>query len=296
MAKFLLPRRGSKADATTQNVRLYRGEMFMEFPNGNIGNEPGRIVVGNGNNYYSELSYASTTTGEFQPFITDPSIYVPRFDNTRKDPVVDPVSSYSDSLYKLNTMNDYGSTSSTVTLSDTIGNMKEVASLHNNNLRLFNRFIEWDQQSIDSLNNYTTYTFQPTLHNTRTEDSTTYVTRTGKYYESGAYTYIDFRLSGQYNIPIQYIDNNFFYISLPRDSIKPENMNIEVELVKEDSLGYIQGLSIYKVNQDDNVKCDVRRYNNTYNIGFTYNDKDLGPAEVGSTVSFDFRIRGVISY
>jgi hypothetical protein len=82
MAKYLRPKRGSKDIAHTQNFVLRPGELFMEFPEGMIGKEPGRIVIGDGATSYDHIEYATTTTNKFQPFITDPSIYVPRFENS----------------------------------------------------------------------------------------------------------------------------------------------------------------------------------------------------------------------
>ena len=82
MANYLRPKRGSQYNAKEQNLGLKKGEIFLEFPEGRMGREPGRIVIGDGSTSYSDMKYATTSTNEFQPFITDPSIYVPRFENT----------------------------------------------------------------------------------------------------------------------------------------------------------------------------------------------------------------------
>ena len=89
MAKYLKPRRGSMKNAVSQNIVLQKGELFLEFTNdgssasdATIGCGPGRIIVGKGSTSYSNLQYTSTVTTDYRPFITDPSIYVPRFNNT----------------------------------------------------------------------------------------------------------------------------------------------------------------------------------------------------------------------
>jgi hypothetical protein len=82
VAIYLKPKRGSATNASSQNIGLKKGELFLEFPEGRIGREPGRMVIGDGATSYQHISYHSTSTNEFQPFITDPSIYVPRFENT----------------------------------------------------------------------------------------------------------------------------------------------------------------------------------------------------------------------
>ena len=62
MAKYLKPRRGSKANAYDQNIGLQKGELFMEFPNGYIGKEPGRLVIGDGASSYQSCNYATSAT------------------------------------------------------------------------------------------------------------------------------------------------------------------------------------------------------------------------------------------
>ena len=83
MGKYLRPRRANEDKAIEKNILLRDGEMLMEFPeDGAIGKSAGRIVIGNGDNTYSEKVNASTEAGDFKPFITDPSIYQPIFTNS----------------------------------------------------------------------------------------------------------------------------------------------------------------------------------------------------------------------
>lgn len=124
MAKYLKPRRGAKDIARSQNFILYNGEMFLEFPNGNIGKEPGRVVIGDGNSSYTKLNYtANNTNNEFQPFITDPSIYVPRFNNTTCTPESDVFYSYNAATTAIEKIGN-GSTAGEK-LPDVIGAIKE---------------------------------------------------------------------------------------------------------------------------------------------------------------------------
>ena len=78
MGKYLRPRRGNENEAIDANIKLWKGEIFMEYPEGRgIGKSAGRIVIGNGEDTYSEKVNVTTDPHVFQPFITDPSIYVP---------------------------------------------------------------------------------------------------------------------------------------------------------------------------------------------------------------------------
>lgn len=86
MSKKLRPRRGAEDAAVQEDILLEEGEVFFEFPEGKAeGFTPGRIMIGNGNSRYNEKTNA-TTMNEFQPFITDPQIYTPIFeDDVPKD-------------------------------------------------------------------------------------------------------------------------------------------------------------------------------------------------------------------
>lgn len=83
MGKYLRPRRGNEDVATAANIKLLDGEIFLEFPEGKgFGKSAGRIIVGNGNDTYNEKVNSSTAPGTFKPFITDPSLYQPIYDDS----------------------------------------------------------------------------------------------------------------------------------------------------------------------------------------------------------------------
>lgn len=133
MGKYLRPRRGNENDAFDVNIKLLNGEMFLEYPEGvGIGKGPGRIVIGNGNDTYREKSNASTIPGIFKPFITDPSLYIPIYDDTT-----------TKENYKYED-DDRGKTilekikMSMINLPQTIGFIKEALCRHTDNLRYDN--------------------------------------------------------------------------------------------------------------------------------------------------------------
>ena len=134
MAKYLKPRRGSKANAYNQNIKLQEGELFMEFPNGYIGKEPGRLVIGDGASSYQSCNYATSATNVFQPFITDPSIYIPRFANTATSTGSGSVSPAMTSIEKMGN----GSSTSTVTLPTIVSAVKEALVYHANSITKLN--------------------------------------------------------------------------------------------------------------------------------------------------------------
>lgn len=57
MGSFLRPRRGLREDAINSNLKLKRGELFLEFPKDNtaLGFGQGRIMVGNNESVYKDL-------------------------------------------------------------------------------------------------------------------------------------------------------------------------------------------------------------------------------------------------
>lgn len=118
MSKYLRPHRGTKSNAYNQNILLKRGEIFLEFPNSDIGKGPGRIIIGDGDTSYQSLSYNTTATNKFRPFITDPEIFIPRFTNT------DPTTIGYDYTTAISKIGD-GSSSSTTTLPAIISAIKE---------------------------------------------------------------------------------------------------------------------------------------------------------------------------
>jgi hypothetical protein len=69
MAKYLRPRRGTKTNAIGQNILLKRGEIFLEFQGDTIGNSRGKLIEGDGNTSYSNIT----------PFIEDTSLYIPKY-------------------------------------------------------------------------------------------------------------------------------------------------------------------------------------------------------------------------
>lgn len=83
MGKYLRPRRGNEDEALRHNIKLWNGEMFLEYPEGRgIGKSAGRIVIGNGNDTYTEKENVTDDPTKFQPFITDPSIYTPLYEES----------------------------------------------------------------------------------------------------------------------------------------------------------------------------------------------------------------------
>ena len=137
MAKYLRPRRGSMKNAVSQNITLQKGEMFLEFTNdgtsasdATIGCSPGRIIIGKGSAAYNTIKYNSTVTTDYRPFITDPSIYVPRFNNTTVPSSGWTISSASSIL---NDSAFDGSTSGML-LPTMMGKIKEVLCLHDSSI------------------------------------------------------------------------------------------------------------------------------------------------------------------
>ena len=57
MASFLRPRRGKKATAIAQNIKLKEGEVFFECPDSGVGKGAGKIKVGDGVTPYKDLPY-----------------------------------------------------------------------------------------------------------------------------------------------------------------------------------------------------------------------------------------------
>ena len=80
MAKYYFPKRGKRDLAESQDIILKKGEMFVEIPQGTtMGHTPGKIVIGDGGTNYSSIKDATTSSEDFQPLITDPSLYMPIF-------------------------------------------------------------------------------------------------------------------------------------------------------------------------------------------------------------------------
>lgn len=130
MAKYLRPRRGSKDSAFAQKILLKKGEVFLEFPNSEIGRGPGRLVVGDGATSYQNMNYTSTATNVFRPFITDPELYVPRFENSTYATSGWTVDAGTEAI---NAMGD-GSSASTVALPTFLGLVKNALCKHTNSI------------------------------------------------------------------------------------------------------------------------------------------------------------------
>ena len=130
MAKFLRPRRGSKDNAIAQKILLKKGELFLEFPMSDIGKGPGRLVIGDGATSYQNMNYTSTATNVFRPFITDPELFVPRFDNSTYQTSEWTVDAGTEAI---NAMGD-GSSASTVAIPTLIGNIKNALCKHANSI------------------------------------------------------------------------------------------------------------------------------------------------------------------
>ena len=136
MAKYLRPRRGTKGNAIAQQILLKKGEFFLEYPVSDIGKGPGRIVVGDGATQYQNLDYNTTATNVFRPFITDPEIFTPRFENTTPQ-----ASSFTYDWNATTAAIDSignGSTTSLVTLPTIIGAVKKTLCLNTNAIAKLN--------------------------------------------------------------------------------------------------------------------------------------------------------------
>ncbi len=148
MGKYLRPRRGYENEAKEANIKLLNGEIFMEYPDGvGIGKSAGRLIVGNGNDNYSEKVNNSTEAYDFKPFITDPSLYQPLFEDSAPSAFWE----YDDE--------DRGATiidkikMSISTLPEIIGNIKATLCEHTDNLRYDNKRIMENASSINTLDN-----------------------------------------------------------------------------------------------------------------------------------------------
>ena len=147
MAKYLKPRRGTAANAVAQSIILKSGELFLEIPTGTtMGKTPGRIVIGDGVTSYNNINYASTVTTTFKPFITDPSLYTPIFNN----------STYASSNWVVrdgNTAIDkIGNGNGTVNLPSIVSAVKETLCKHNDSINALNSNISGYASSISNVN------------------------------------------------------------------------------------------------------------------------------------------------
>lgn len=155
MAKYLRPRRGSKANAVAQKILLKKGEMFMEFPNSEIGKGPGRIIMGDGATSYQNMDYGTTATNVFRPFITDPEIFIPHFSNTNPSTASWTVDAGTAAIAK---MGD-GSSASTVALPTIIGAVKETLCKHADSITKLNNDLDDANNILSKLGTFYTFTW-----------------------------------------------------------------------------------------------------------------------------------------
>lgn len=148
MGKFLRPRRGNVNEAVYENIVLYKGEILLEYPEGRgVGKSPGRIIIGTGDDPYNRKKDVTNNPDDYQPFITDPSIYVPIFSDSSPSTEYD----YED--------NDRGATllgsiiSGVTKLPVLIGFIKKILCRHTDNLRYDNDRIKALEQAIANINN-----------------------------------------------------------------------------------------------------------------------------------------------
>lgn len=152
MSKKLRPRRGAEDAAIQEDILLEEGEIFMEFQTDRgEGYGPGRLIVGNGSSRYNEKVNNTNDPTEFQPFMTDPQIYVPIYDDSEPKPQDPEKYSYEDT--------DRGYTKlkndllmGIRKLPETIGIIKEVLCRHTDNLRYDNDRITNLENQLDSSN------------------------------------------------------------------------------------------------------------------------------------------------
>jgi len=154
MAKYLKPRRGSTASAKSQNMLLFKGELFLDFPNGNIGKEPGRMVIGDGLTSYTHIGDDSgSSTNTFAPMIVHPAIYTPVF--------ADSTPSTSSWTFDAGTgeINNIGNGTGNVTLPNIIGNIKSALCKHADSLNRLNQDLHYakyiDVNAEADLNDFT---------------------------------------------------------------------------------------------------------------------------------------------
>ena len=84
MAKYLRPRRGTLANADSQNLLLKKGELFFEYPVGSVGMAPAKLMIGNGITQYTSSNPVTTdtsgsSTNSFAPALVHPVLYRPKF-------------------------------------------------------------------------------------------------------------------------------------------------------------------------------------------------------------------------
>ena len=134
MAKYLRPRRGTKTNATSNNIVLKKGEIFLCYPNNdNIGKGPGAIYIGDGASSFSQYTHdGSTVANTAQPFLVHPMIYHPIFANTN------PASSGWTINAATAEINNIGNGSGTVSLPTVIGNIKGALCKHADSINKIN--------------------------------------------------------------------------------------------------------------------------------------------------------------
>ena len=285
--RHLMPRRGSKTNARIQNFVLKEGEIFLEYPNGNMGNEPGRIVIGNDVNNYQSLDYGTTSTNKFQPFITDPSIYVPRFTNST------PQSSnytYDPATNEIIQIGDGSETSTS--LPEAIGKFKEVLCKHANSFNYFKNKFEEAAEELRTVTHDTADNIKINYSASQTHD-----TGTADYYLINNEIYYDLQLSGYF---IDKRSDHRVLIHLPFNSsarYTPMFGSFELYYCKEDGLSYIdQGTSsVIPININNNIKCIYDPTDNT--IKLSYRGEEVMVTKDPNESNYDYydiKIRGYV--
>jgi hypothetical protein len=133
MGKYLRPRRGNKNDAYEEDIVLLKGEIFLEYPEGKgIGKSAGRIIIGDGDSSYKELKDAPEEPTDFQAFITDPSMYIPVYYDSKPSTDYD----YDDTDRGVTTIGEM--VNAKLKLSEVISKVKKVLCEHTDNLRFDN--------------------------------------------------------------------------------------------------------------------------------------------------------------
>lgn len=156
MAKYLRPRRGSYANAAAQNISLKKGELFFEFPNGNIGKEPARLIIGDGASSYGDLEVhgSGSSTNSFQPALIHPAIYHVDFNNSNPATASWTFNSGTTAINNIQPRSTNSGTSSL--LPKIIGNIKQALVNHADSLTKLNNDLYCHHISGEiDLNDYT---------------------------------------------------------------------------------------------------------------------------------------------
>jgi hypothetical protein len=145
MAKYLRPRRGKYEYASSQNIALKRGEMFICLSNNDdVGKGPGALYIGDGASSFSQYVHnGSTVSNTAQPILVHPMIYKPIFANSNPSASGWTVDAATAEI------NNIGNGTANVTLPNIIGNVKGALSKHANSINALDK----DKASKDYVDN-----------------------------------------------------------------------------------------------------------------------------------------------